>query len=176
VFLRLLLLFSLVPLVECWLLFQIYQQTSLAATLALVLATGALGAWLARRQGLRAISRLQSQMSQGQLPTESLGEGFLILIAGVVLITPGILTDLFGFALLVPPIRSVVRRWLTSRLRRSVRFKSTPPFQGGASGSPGFESWQEAPSGERPADDPQVIDVEVIRPQESPQETSTPGR
>ena len=118
-FLRLLLLFTIVPLVELWLLLRISEFTSPLFTVALVLLTGFVGAALARRQGWQTWRRIQQQLAQGQPPTESLLDGMMILLAGAVLITPGVLTDLLGFSLLVPAFRKLVRHraaaWLKTR-------------------------------------------------------------
>jgi UPF0716 protein FxsA len=119
-FLRLLLLFTAVPLVELALLLEIGQRVGLPATLALVLGTGVLGAWLAKREGLRTLTRVREEMAAGKLPADALLDGLLILIAGAVLLTPGLLTDLFGFVLLIPGSRRAIRRRVAARLRRSL--------------------------------------------------------
>ena len=124
-FLRLLLLFTVVPLVELFLLIEIGRWVGPLPTVALVLFTGALGAWLARRQGLATFQRVQREMAAGQMPTEALLDGLMILLAGAVLLTPGLLTDLAGFFLLVPAgrrqIRQAVRRIFESRLQTTSR-------------------------------------------------------
>ncbi len=117
-FLRLLLLFTAVPLIELALLVEIGQRVGLAATVALVIATGVLGAWLARREGLRTLARLQQELQQGRMPAEPLLDGLMILVAGAVLLTPGLLTDLFGFSLLVPQARALMRRAVAKRLKQ----------------------------------------------------------
>lgn len=122
---RLFLLFTVVPLVELALLLWVAQWTGFPATVALVILTGVFGAWLARRQGLRAWNKVESQLAAGQLPTEALPDGLMILVAGVLLITPGILTDMFGFALLIPGFRRVFGRFLARRLRSSVRIHAS---------------------------------------------------
>lgn len=119
-FLRLLLLFTVVPLVELSLLLWIGRQVGIVATVGLVLGTGFLGAWLARREGLRTLALVRRDLAEGRLPAENLLDGLLILIAGAVLLTPGLLTDLAGFALLTPVVRRSIRRALAERLRRSL--------------------------------------------------------
>ena len=111
--LRLFLLFTLVPVVELALLIRIGGLLGTAPTLLLVIGTGFAGAWLARREGLRGWRAVRDEMAGGQLPGESLIHALLILVAGVVLITPGVLTDIAGILLLVPP----VRRGLIARVR-----------------------------------------------------------
>lgn len=119
--LRLLTLFVLLPLVELAILIQVGQWIGLAWTLAIVVATGFLGASLARRQGLRTWLAIQAELRQGQVPAGALLDGLLILIGGVVLLTPGILTDLAGFALLVPTTRNTLKRGLRRRFERAVQ-------------------------------------------------------
>ena len=119
-FFRLLALFILLPLVEIALLIRVGQAIGLAWTLAIVIATGFLGAALARRQGLRTWLAIQARLREGQVPAGALVDGLLILIGGIVLLTPGILTDLFGFALLVPATRNALKRSLRTRFQRAV--------------------------------------------------------
>ena len=117
--LRLFLLFTVVPLVELALLLALAQRTGWQFALVLVLVTGVVGAALARWQGLHCVRRLQDQLAAGQLPADPIMDGLMILVAGALLITPGMLTDLVGFALLTPAVRKALKyhfrqRW-TSR-------------------------------------------------------------
>jgi len=124
-FLRLLLLFTIVPLVELFLLVKLGTVVGVGPTVALVIFTGVLGAWLARQQGLGVLRRLSEDMAEGRLPAEALIDGLLILIAGAVLLTPGLLTDALGFLLLVPQSRAVVHRAAVARFKR--RFERNGP-------------------------------------------------
>ena len=117
---RLLILFTVVPLVEVIILFRIAEYLSWSATIALVVVTGVLGTWLARREGLRVLGRIQADLAAGVPPTGAMVDGALILVAGLVLVTPGVLTDLCGFALLIPPIRTWVKRRLAEAFRRRI--------------------------------------------------------
>jgi UPF0716 protein FxsA len=117
-FLRLLLLFTIVPLVELFLLVKLGTVIGIGATVLIVICTGILGAWLARWQGLGVLRRLTEDMNQGRLPADALIDGLLILIAGAVLLTPGLITDGLGFLLLVPQGRAVVRRLITARFEK----------------------------------------------------------
>lgn len=119
-FLRLLALFVLLPLAELALLIQVGRWIGLGWTLAIVLATGFLGAALARRQGLRAWRAIQAELRRGVMPAGALLDGLLILIGGIVLLTPGILTDLAGFALLIPTTRTLLKRSLRRRFERAI--------------------------------------------------------
>jgi UPF0716 protein FxsA len=118
--LRLAALFIALPLVEWMLLMSIKERTSLPFTLALVIFTGAFGAWLARREGLQCWRRAQERISDGQIPADPLIDGLIILLAGALLVTPGIITDVVGFSLLVPPIRSLVKRRITARIKTRI--------------------------------------------------------
>ena len=124
-FLRLLLLFTIVPLVELFLLVKLGTVVGVGPTVALVIFTGVLGAWLARQQGLGVLRRLSEDLAEGRLPAEALIDGLLILIAGAVLLTPGLLTDALGFLLLVPQSRAVVRKEAVARFKR--RFERGDP-------------------------------------------------
>jgi UPF0716 protein FxsA len=119
-FLRLLLLLTLVPLTELIILLRIAEYLSWPWTVALIIATGVLGAFLARREGLKALERIRAELDAGRAPTGAVVDGALILAAGLVLITPGVLTDACGFALLVPPIRGWVRRRLGEAFKNRV--------------------------------------------------------
>lgn len=116
----LILFFVAVPLAELALLIWLGGQAGLAATIALVVVTGILGASLARWQGLATLARFQRRLAAGELPHEDLIDGILILLAGAVLLTPGLLTDLAGFLLLVPAVRSGLRHQLLRRLERRL--------------------------------------------------------
>jgi UPF0716 protein FxsA len=113
---RLILLFILVPFLELFLLLKIAELTSAVFTFALVVLTGVIGATLARHQGWKAITRLREELNRGQIPTAHAVDALMIFVAGALLITPGVLTDLVGFSLLIPACRrayrSVVVRWL----------------------------------------------------------------
>ena len=113
-FLRLL-LFTVVPLVELFILVKLGSVVGVLPTVAIVVFTGILGAWLARQQGMGVLKRLTTDLDQGRLPAEALIDGLLILIAGAVLLTPGLITDGLGFFLLVPQGRAVVRKTVAAR-------------------------------------------------------------
>ncbi len=117
-FARLLILFTVVPLIELALLIKLGNLIGLWPTILIVIATGVLGAALARSQGTRAVGAIRAELAQGRAPTENLINGLLILVGGVVLLTPGLLTDLLGFSLLVPFTRDWFKKELRNRLRR----------------------------------------------------------
>jgi len=124
-FIRLLLLFTLVPLLELYLLIRVGEVIGIWATVGLVIGTGALGAFLTRLEGLRVLRRVQTELGQGHVPTDRLLDGLLIVIAGAVLLTPGLITDALGFFLLVPRSRRLIRKAVTSAFER--RFGASRP-------------------------------------------------
>jgi UPF0716 protein FxsA len=129
VLIRLFFLFIVVPLVELALLLQLAKWTSVGFTLVLVLITGAVGIALARAQGFRTYWQIQRELAEGRMPTKSLLDAAMILVAGAVLLTPGILTDLFGLSLLLPFMRKFYRAWLVRWFKRrfTVHFQGPHP-------------------------------------------------
>jgi len=132
---KLILAFILVPLIELTLLVQLHQQTSFLTTLLVVLFTGMLGVSLARRQGLDVWRGIHQQLAQGKNPSVEIMNGVMILLAGAFLMTPGLLTDGVGFALLIPWLRTRLQTGLTKwfRTRTISQFGGTwrsDPFAG----------------------------------------------
>jgi len=115
---RLILLFTIVPLAELYILIKIGTHIGGLNTILLVIVTAMLGGWLARLQGLRTLRQIQRSLSQGQIPAEELVDGVLILAGGILLLTPGVLTDLFALGLLFPVTRTPFKRWLRRRFDR----------------------------------------------------------
>lgn len=117
---RLFLLFTVVPLVELYLLIAIGRVLGPVPTIGLVLVTGAVGAWFARLEGARVIRRWQEALARQELPKDGLVDGLLIFVGGLMLITPGILTDITGLAMVLPPTRRIiagfVRRWFQAQV------------------------------------------------------------
>jgi UPF0716 protein FxsA len=125
----LLILFIAVPILELWLLFQLSDTFGFFTTLAIIFGTGILGAWLAKWQGLQAIIRLQNEIRQGLLPAQAIGDGALILVAGILLITPGVISDLLGLALLIPPFRRLVMLGISRWFAHHVRVRASGVWQ-----------------------------------------------
>lgn len=118
---KLILLLTVVPIVELYLLVKLTQLWgSFWLTVAVIVGTGVIGAALARREGLRVLSRMQEQIARAELPADSLLDGVLILLAAALLVTPGLITDAVGFLLLIPPGRSVVRELLKRWVRKKI--------------------------------------------------------
>ncbi len=109
--------FLAIPLIEIALFIQVGGAIGLWPTLGVVVLTAILGTWLVRTQGMLAIGQLRSSFSRLDDPTEPLAHGAMILIAGALLLTPGFFTDGIGFALLMPPVRLALIKWMRSRVQ-----------------------------------------------------------
>jgi len=119
-FFRLMLLFILVPLVELSLLVYVGTVIGALYTIIIVVVTGLLGAVLSRRQGMAVLYRIRSNLEQGIIPSVEIVDGALILVAGLLLITPGMITDVVGFAMLVPYTRRIFKNWVGRLFRRRL--------------------------------------------------------
>ena len=144
---KLILLLIFVPLIELFLLIEVGKRIGALNTICIVVVAGALGISLVRREGWHTWSRIEADLDHGRLPTDTLVEGLLVLIAGVLLIAPGLLTDLVGLVLLIRPIR----RFAARRLRRRYQERLKVHF----------------PDGFRSAADEDFIDVEAAPPRDT---------
>jgi UPF0716 protein FxsA len=107
---KLLLMFTLIPLVELWLLIEVGSIIGSFTTILLVASTGFFGVLLARSQGLQIFYRMQEEMRGGSVPADEILDGVCILVGGAVLLTPGLITDLIGFLLLIPVTRELIKK------------------------------------------------------------------
>lgn len=105
----LVLLFLVVPLAELYVIIQVGQAFGALNTIALLIIISATGAWLVKREGMSVWRRFQRQVESGAVPGKEIADGVMILFAGALLMSPGFLTDLLGIALLLPPVRAVIR-------------------------------------------------------------------
>ena len=119
-FLKLLLLFIVTPLVEMAILIELGSRFGTWHTLGIVLLTGFVGASLAKAQGLQVYRNLTRSLYNGELPHDYLIEGVLLFVGGALLITPGVLTDVVGFGLVLPWTRRLVREQVKSQLRKRL--------------------------------------------------------
>lgn len=117
-FARLLILFITIPILELVIFVMLGSKLGFPLTLLIILTTAVIGAYLSKSQGLRALRRYQEAVASGKLPHREILEGLIILVAGVLLMTPGFLTDTIGFLLLVPPLRDIVRQLISASLSR----------------------------------------------------------
>ena len=114
--LKLILAFTIIPIVEIYLLIEIGSIFGVLTAITLVILTGSLGAFMARMQGLQTLFRIQESLREGRMPSRELLDALLIVIAGLVLLTPGFLTDLAGFLLLIPTTRNSITSWLQRQI------------------------------------------------------------
>jgi UPF0716 protein FxsA len=124
--LKLFLAFTLIPVTEIYLLIKVGGQIGAIKTVLIVIATGFAGAYLARMQGLQTMLRVRLSMQQGQLPTEELLDAVLIFVAGVVLLTPGFITDAVGLLLLIPETRFYAKRYIKRRFELWKKSQGLP--------------------------------------------------
>ncbi len=118
--LKLILLFTIVPIVELGILIKLGTYIGLLNTILIVIVTGVIGATVAKFQGLRTLSQIQEKLSRGILPTGHILDGFLILAAGLLLITPGLITDAVGFLMLIPFTRGLFKNWCRRRFQNMI--------------------------------------------------------
>ncbi len=108
-----------VSVVELYLLLELDRLTNHWVTLAMILVPALLGSWLIKREGGATWKRLKGRLDEGDLPSSEVVDGVIVLIAGTLLLTPGVLTDITGILLLVPPVRRRLRRMLLRRARQA---------------------------------------------------------
>lgn len=118
---RLILIFILLGLLELAILLRLGEAIGFWPTFGLVLASGAAGVFLAQHQGARALRSIQTELRAGRPPAASLVDGFLVLVGAVLLIAPGLLTDLCGLILLLPASRRRFRESMRRRFERMAR-------------------------------------------------------
>lgn len=139
---KLFLLFTLLPLVDLWVLLAIGRAVGFWPTVALVIATGFIGAWLAKREGRRVVDGWRRALRDGRVPEEGVLSGALVLAGGVLLVSPGVITDVLGLLFLFPPTRrlatAAIRRYFAAKVRsgqvRVVTFGHGPWPHGRAPG------------------------------------------
>lgn len=120
-----------IPIIEIALFIELGGWVGLWPTIALVIVTAILGGVLLRMQGFAAMQKLQASVAEGGDPRGPLAHGVMILIAGLLMLTPGFFTDAVGFALLLPPVRSALIAWLGPKLAARATFVG-PGMQGQA--------------------------------------------
>ncbi len=157
-------------LAETWLLIEVGAHIGGLATIAICVATGFIGGSLAKDQGVRALNRAAERVGRGELPTLEMVDGVFILVAGVVLLTPGYLSDVLGFLLLTPPVRALLRprvmRWAKGKVKVARASAGRGPrWYGDPAGVSG-----DSPPQPRPSDD--VHDVQLLPPEDRPRPLS----
>ena len=151
--LLLVIVFVVAPLVELAVIIQVAGSIGTFNTIGLLIAVSLVGAWLAKREGLGVLRRLQAALDRGDTPSTELADGGLILLAGALMIAPGFVSDVLALLLLLPPTRALVRLPLLRYVSRPGSFAVVSGF--GATRTRGrpdgtadvwdVESWEDAP-------------------------------
>ncbi|MEM1199567.1 MAG: FxsA family protein [Pseudomonadota bacterium] len=164
-----LLIFILVPILEIWLFIQVDSLIGLWPTLASVVLTAVIGTWLMRMQGFQVLMQARGALEQSQFPLEQVIHGVFLLIAGLLLLTPGFFTDAIGFACLVPPLRLVVAYAVWSKLKDHVHV--VHPGMG-----PEAQRRDRPRGGTGPVIDGEIIDDDVKEDPPRPGDPNSPWR
>ena len=118
--LKLILIFTIIPFIELSLLIEIGARIGTFNTIMVIILTGVIGAFMARIAGINVLFKIQENLREGVFPRDELFDGILVLIGGVLRLTPGLHTDALGFLLLLPFVQSLVRRWLKEIMKRKI--------------------------------------------------------
>jgi len=143
----LLLAFLVVPLLEVYVFVQVADAIGFLPTVAWIVAISLIGAWVVKREGMSTLRRANEQVARGQVPTDALVDGVLLLFGGALLLTPGFTTDVLGLVLVLPPTRALLR----GTVKR--RFVASGPILAGritTFGPAGDGSWEEPDGSDRP--------------------------
>ena len=172
VFVVLALVFLVVPILELWGILTVADAIGVPETILVLVAVALAGSYLMKRAGLGVLRRISERTSQGELPTDELVDGGLVLAAGALMLTPGFFTDVVGILFLLPPTRALfrppVKRWAERKVRAKVAIFGAPWSAGGAGaagsadgfvdvhgyerGRPGARPWGDDPTGPRSLD------------------------
>lgn len=164
---RLFLLLVAVPIIEIALFIEVGGWLGTWPTIGIVILTALIGSILLRRQGLKALGDVQGRLRSGDDPGQLLADGAMILVAGVLLLTPGFFTDAVGFLLLIPGIRKSIYNWVRSNMVMSVHMTHThaqhrPEWRSGGSQTVDGDYEDVTPS-ERPGPDRRGLDRDRLR-------------
>lgn len=153
----LLLAFLVVPLLEVYVFVQVADAIGFLPTVAWIVAISVIGAWVVKREGMSTLRRANEQVARGQVPTDALVDGVLLLFGGALLLTPGFTTDVLGLVLVLPPTRALLRGTVKRRFVASgpiLTGRITTSGPGAATRRPGAvwdaESWEEPGGSDRP--------------------------
>ena len=120
-FSKLLILFLIVPATELYILIEVGKKIGGLTTIGIIILTGIIGAYLVKGQGFMILMKIQNDLNEGIMPGNSLVQGIIILAGGILLLTPGFLTDLVGFIFLIPISRNIVKKYLLKWLKGKVK-------------------------------------------------------
>ena len=155
-------LFTVVPLVELYFLFQIGDAFGWANTFLLVILTGVVGAYMARSQGRQIMMQVQKELANGGVPADGLVNGLLVFLGGILLITPGVFTDVVGFCFVMPVTRWILVRVLKTHFQNAVqngKYKFQSVHMGGGPAAGSFHVYTSSQQWESPQQQQQMRDV-----------------
>ena len=120
-FTKLLILFVIVPVTELYILIEVGKRIGSLTTIGIIIFTGILGAYLVKNQGFMILRKIQNDLNEGIMPGDSLIQGAIILAGGILLLTPGFVTDIIGFIFLIPVSRNIVKKYLLKWLKGKIK-------------------------------------------------------
>ena len=120
-FTKLLMLFIAVPVAELYILIEVGKRIGSLTTIGIIILTGILGAYLVKSQGFIILKKIQNDLNEGIMPGDSLIQGAIILAGGILLLTPGFVTDIAGFIFLIPVSRRVVKKYLLKWIKGKIK-------------------------------------------------------
>ena len=120
-FSKLLILFIVVPVAELYVLIEVGKKIGSLTTIGIIIFTGILGAYLVKNQGFLILKKIQNDLNDGIMPGDSLIQGAIILVGGILLLTPGFVTDTVGFIFLIPVSRNVIKKYLLKWLKGKIK-------------------------------------------------------
>ena len=119
-FTKLLILFVIIPVTELYILIEVGKRIGSLTTISIIIFTGILGAYLVKNQGFMILKKIQNDLNDGIMPGDSLIQGVMILAGGILLLTPGFVTDTVGFIFLIPASRNVIKKYLLKWLKGKI--------------------------------------------------------
>jgi len=120
-FTKLLILFVIVPVTELYILIEVGKRIGSLTIIGIIIFTGILGAYLVKNQGFMILKKIQNDLNDGIMPGDSLIQGAIILAGGILLLTPGFVTDILGFIFLIPVSRNVIKKYLLKWLKGKIK-------------------------------------------------------
>ena len=120
-FTKLLILFVIIPVTELYILIEVGKKIGSLTTIGVIILTGFIGAYLVKSQGFMILRKIQNDLNEGIMPGDSLIQGAIILAGGILLLTPGFVTDILGFIFLMPVSRSIVKKYLLKWLKGKIK-------------------------------------------------------
>jgi len=120
-FTKLLILFVIIPVTELYILIEVGKKIGSLTTIGVIILTGIIGAYLVKSQGFMILRKIQNDLNEGIMPGDSLIQGAIILAGGILLLTPGFVTDILGFILLMPVSRNILKKYLLKWLKGKIK-------------------------------------------------------